>query len=178
MGDLCTGTRTQPGISFDKALDARIPDERAGAVETIKAKMKHDSSSKSTVDQPRLSSDKTSDDYLDALDPEVRSSFTETQLEALRRLLEAAVPRSAPKLVDLRFWIDLLAYRFYIVLFIGKDRRRHERYDSAELASRKGNAIAAILLLLGFNLIISVFILLLALLIKSLIDYSLFPEGH
>lgn len=140
--------------------------------------MKHYSLNKGAGNQPRFYTDKTPDDYVDMLEPEVRSSFTETQLEALRRLLEAAIPRSAPKLVDLRFWVDLLAYRFYVVLFIGKDRRRHERCDPAEYASRKGNAITAILLLIGFNLIISVFVLLLALLIKSLIDYSLFPDTY
>lgn len=116
--------------------------------------------------------------YLEAMDPDIRSSFTEPQLEAVKQLLEASIPRPAPKLVDLRFFVDLLAYRFYVVLLVGKHRRQRQRSDVLEPMARKGNVVAAIMLLIALNLLISAFVLLIAYAIKSAIGYSVFPESH
>lgn len=116
--------------------------------------------------------------YLEKLDPDLRGSFTEPQLEAVRQLLEDSIPRPGPKLVDLRFWLDLFAYRFYVVLFVGKDRRGQKRADRLEPMARKGNAIVALMLLIGLNLLVSVFIIFIALLIKTAIGFSLFPRSY
>ena len=116
--------------------------------------------------------------YLDQLTPELRSSFTEPQLEAVKQLLDASIPRPGPKLVDLRFWIDFFAYRYYVVLFVGKDRRKKDRADRLEPMARKGNVIVALMLLIGLNLLVSIFILLIALFIKTMIGITLFPQPH
>ncbi len=116
--------------------------------------------------------------YLETLDPEVRSSFTAQQLESVSELLEAAIPKPAPKLVDLRFGVDLLLARFYVVLFVGKDRRQQARSHMPEPIARLGNVIAAVMLLIGLNLLISLFILLLAYLIKSAVGIDLSPDSH
>ena len=122
--------------------------------------------------------ERTPVDYLDMLDPEMRSTFTEPQVEAVTQLLGAALPKPTPKLVDLRFWVDLFAYRFYVVLFVGKDRRQQDRSELSEPMARKGNAITALMLLVGLNLLISLFILLIAFSIKSVIGYSFPPDSH
>jgi hypothetical protein len=116
--------------------------------------------------------------YLDKLTPELRSSFTEPQLEAVKQLLDESIPRPGPKLVDLRFWLDFFAYRYYIVFFVGKDRRKKDRADQLEPMARKGNVIVALMLLIGLNLLVSLFILFIALLIKTMIGISLFPQPH
>jgi hypothetical protein len=121
---------------------------------------------------------RTPADYLDTLPVELRSSFSEPQLEAVTQLLAAAIPKPSPKLVDLRFWVNFLAYRYYVVFLLGKDRRQRERPEPTQLPARTGNAVTALLLLIGLNMLISIFILLIALAIKVAIGYSLVPHPH
>ncbi|MFZ1537954.1 MAG: hypothetical protein WAT23_11300 [Chromatiaceae bacterium] len=121
--------------------------------------------------------ERTPADYLDTLPSELRSSFSEPQLAAVQHLLAAAMPKPSPKLVDLRFWVDFLAYRYYVVFFVGKDRRDRERPEPVPPMARKGNAVTALLLLIGLNLLISLSILLIVFVIKSVIGYSLLPHS-
>ena len=116
--------------------------------------------------------------YFQALEPELRDSFTPEQTEAIYAMLGAAIPKPRPKLVDLRFTIDLVLARFYVVLFVGKDRRQQTRSYLPSSMSRMGNAIAAVVLLLGLNLLISIFLFLFAYLIKSAAGIDLFPDTH
>ena len=115
--------------------------------------------------------------YLQSLEPEILDSFSTTQMQAVQSLLEAALPQPAPKIVDLRFGIDLLFSRFYVVLFVGKDRRRQQRQYWTDRVSRWGNAIAAVILLIGINLVISLIIFMFAYLVKSALGIDLTP-GH
>ncbi|MCU0524346.1 MAG: hypothetical protein MUF72_05930 [Elainella sp. Prado103] len=128
--------------------------------------------------QPSRYLSRTPEDYLQQLPPELRSSFSEEQVSAVRELLAAAIPKPAPKLVDLRFGVDLIASRFYVVLLVGKDRRRQRRSYLPEPMVRVGNGIAAVVLLLGLNLLISLIIFLLAYLVKSAVGIDLFPDSH
>ena len=137
-----------------------------------------DNSRAPTHDDPPPYSARTPEYYLETLDPQLRASFTAPQIEAVTQLLGASIPRPAAKLVDLRFWVDLLAYRFYVVLFIGKDHRRGDRAELAEPMARKGNVITALLLLIGINFLISLFILLIAVFVKLAVGYSLLPRAH
>lgn len=120
---------------------------------------------------------RTPEDYLNAAAPDAIASFSPTQIQIIKSLLEAAIPKPAPKIVDLRFGINLLFSRFYVVLFVGKDRRGKQRQYSSGRASRWSNAIAAILLLISINLVISLFILMFAYLVKSAVGIDLTP-GH
>jgi hypothetical protein len=116
--------------------------------------------------------------YFQTIDPELRNSFTAEQTEVIHALLEAAIPKPNPKLVDLRFTVDLVLSRFYVVLFVGKDRRQQTRSYFPSSMSRLGNVVAAVLLLLGLNLLISLLLFLLAYLIKSAVGIDLFPDSH
>jgi hypothetical protein len=121
---------------------------------------------------------RTPEDYLKRMEPEVLASFTPDQLRAIKSTLKAAIPQAAPKTVDLRIGIDLILFRFYVVLLVGRDRRRQQRYEIPGPVSRLGNAIAAILLLISINLLISLFILLFAYLVKSALGIDFFPHKH
>jgi hypothetical protein len=105
------------------------------------------------------------------------ASFNREQLQAITNILTQAIPQPSPKIVDFRFTIDLIFSRFYLVLFVGKDRRKRKRQYLPEGIAKIGNAIAVTLLLLGANLVISGIILLFAYLFKSAVGIDFFP-GH
>ena len=115
--------------------------------------------------------------YLAQLDPEVQTSLTPQQRAEVERVIDLAIPKPAPKLVDLRFDIDLLISRYFIVLMVGKDRRRTPRSLPVSRLTQFGNWVAAVVLLLGFNLALSTSVLMLAYLIKSALGINLLP-GH
>ena len=120
---------------------------------------------------------RTSKYYLEKIESHILESFNPEQIQAITFALEQAISKSSPKLVDLRFVVDLIFFRFYIVLFIGKDRRKKQRKYTPEGIAKVGNIIAAVILLIGINLVFSAFILLLAYLFKSAIGIDLF-SGH
>lgn len=119
-----------------------------------------------------------SEAYLSMLEPEILASFTPTQLQAIHLMLEAAIPKPSPKIVDLRFGIDLIFSRFYVVLLLGQEKRRYRRHYIPRGIARIGNTIVAILLLISMNLLISLSILLLLYLAKSAVGIDLFPQEH
>ncbi len=118
------------------------------------------------------------DDYVQLFNPNIAQKFDPQSWQEIRRVLDLAIPKPAPKIIDLRFNVDLLISRFYIVLFVGKDRRRKSRSHEVErLSTRIGNWIAAIILIVAINLIVSTLILIVAYLLKSFIGIDLMP-GH
>jgi hypothetical protein len=68
--------------------------------------------------------------------------------------------------------------RFYVVLFVGKERRRGVRSYLPARATQVGNAIAAIVLLVGLNLLITSVLFLLLYLLKSALGIDLFSGEH
>ncbi len=120
---------------------------------------------------------RTPDYYIDQLPNQIRDSLTPEQLAAFRNLLQEAIPKPSPKIVDLRFVVDLLISRFYVVLFVGKDRRRKPRKYLSRRFTRIGNIIAVIILLIAANLTISGLIVLIAYLVKSALNINIMP-GH
>lgn len=114
--------------------------------------------------------------YLAKISPDILLSFNPEQLEAITFILNHAIPKPAPKIVDFKFVIDLIFSRFYIVLFVGKDVRKKQRQYITEGIARVGNLIAAATLLIVSNLVLSAFILLVAYLLKSAIGINLFPD--
>ncbi|MFQ4136815.1 hypothetical protein PGN35_010890 [Nodosilinea sp. PGN35] len=115
--------------------------------------------------------------YLTQIDPAVGASLNPQQWAELERVMDLAIPKPAPKLVDLRFEVDLLISRYFIVLMVGKDRRRSPRNRPVSRLTQFGNWMAAVVLLLGFNLALSTSVLMAAYLIKSALGIDLLP-GH
>ncbi len=120
---------------------------------------------------------KTANDYLENIKPDILAGFTAEQLAEIKAVLNQAIPKPSPKLIDLRFVVDLIISRFYVVLFVGKDRRQKNRKYVPNKIAKVGNIMAVIFILIAANLVISSFILLFAYLLKSLIGINLFP-GH
>ncbi len=81
------------------------------------------------------------------------------------------------KLIDIRFVIDLLFSRFYVVLMVGKDIRKGQRSYPTSRATKAGNMIAAFILIVAMNLLISAILLLGLYLLKSALNIDLMP-GH
>lgn len=121
---------------------------------------------------------RTPEYYLNKIQPQILSSLNAEQITAIRDILEQAIPKNSPKIVDLRVTIDLILSRFYLVLLLGKERRRGQREYPVTGITRIGNLIAATLLLIAINLLISAFIFLLLYLIKSALGIDLFPGEH
>lgn len=121
--------------------------------------------------------ERTPQDYLDAMEPDLRAELSDAQCQEMLRLLDLAVPKPAPKIVDLRFAVDLLLERFHVVVVVGKDRRRQPRAHSVNRLTRAANWLVGIGLLLGLNLLLSVALFLVAYLIKSALGIDLLP-GH
>jgi hypothetical protein len=120
---------------------------------------------------------RTADYYLERMEGKIYSSFSSEQLTSIRAALESAIPKSSHKIVDLRLNIDLIISRFYIVLFVGKDRRKQRRMYRASGFTKIANIVASLLLLIGINLTISLLIFLVAYLLKSALGINLFA-GH
>lgn len=114
---------------------------------------------------------------LEYMMPQVRDSLNDHQLIEVERLIGLALPKPTPKLVDLRVEIDLLINRFYIVFLVGKDRRQGTRHYQVSRFTQIGNWLTGILLLAGFNIAITITILLFAYLMKSALGINLLP-GH
>lgn len=119
----------------------------------------------------------TAADYLNQMDPLLRASFTPLQLAEVERLLDQARPQPSAKIVDLRFSIDLLLTRYFIVLLVGQDRRKQTRHRVVTPLTRIGNWIAAMGLLLSLNVLLSLTLFLGAYLVKSALNIDLMP-GH
>ena len=115
--------------------------------------------------------------YLAQMDANIQTRLTAEQLTAFRTILESVIPKPSHKIVDLRVNIDLVISRFYVVLFVGKDRRKNKRAQTASRLTIIANRIAALAMLVGLNLTISLFIFLIAYLIKSSLGINLF-SGH
>ncbi|HEY9876972.1 MAG TPA: hypothetical protein V6D29_00890 [Leptolyngbyaceae cyanobacterium] len=120
---------------------------------------------------------RTPADYINQIEPEIRASLNQQQIQEFERILYQALPKPAPKIVDLRFGIDLILTRFFIVLMVGQDRRKRPRQYPTTPLTRIGNVIAAVVLLVSLNLTISLTLFLSAYLVKSALGINLFP-GH
>ncbi|MGB8701620.1 MAG: hypothetical protein WCD18_19570 [Thermosynechococcaceae cyanobacterium] len=114
-------------------------------------------------------------------DPTSRSAIlgrlTPEEWEAVQALIIERRAKTYPKLIDIRFVVDLVVTRFYLVLMVGKDRRNKSRNHRVGKLTRVGNIFAAVLLLLGTNLIISLTFFLVIYLLKSALGIDLFA-GH
>lgn len=113
---------------------------------------------------------------LQQLPEPILASLTPEQHAAVYSLLERSLPKPSPKIIDLRFVVDLLISRFYVVILVGKDRRTQQRRHVPAGVSRVGNLVAAIALLLSLNAFVSLGIFLLLYLLKSGVGIDIFPS--
>jgi hypothetical protein len=107
--------------------------------------------------------------FLDQITPE--------QWQAIQTRLQQRQARKNPKLIDLRFEIDLIFDRLFVVLMVGQDRRSRQRQRSVSKLTKAGNMIAAAAFLISANLLLSAIVLLGLYLTKSALGLD-FTPGH
>jgi hypothetical protein len=112
-----------------------------------------------------------------AVDQSVLDSLTPEQWAIIQKYIFNRKGQKHSKLVDIRFIIDLVLTRYYVVLLVGKDRRNRDRMHPVTGFTKAGNIVAAIFLLLSLNLILSASILLPIYLTKAALGIDLLP-GH
>ncbi len=118
-----------------------------------------------------------SEDYLKLIEPDILDSFSEEQKTEITRIINKLTAPPTPKLVDLRFTVDLIITRYFVVLLLGKDRRSKKRNYIPEKVSKMGNIITATVILISLNLFIIGTILLGLYLLKSVVGINFF-SGH
>jgi hypothetical protein len=67
----------------------------------------------------------TRDDLLEQMDPEVARSFTQAQLQEIKRVLPAPASRRLP--IDIRITVPFLRRRYFITVLAGPEQRSEER---------------------------------------------------
>ncbi|MBE9033258.1 hypothetical protein IQ266_26340 [filamentous cyanobacterium LEGE 11480] len=118
------------------------------------------------------------ENYLERVPASLLSEFTDQQLSTIQDIVVSAIPKPSPKLVDLRFTINLLVTRFYIVVFVGKDRRTSRRRYIPNGVARFGNVFMALILLAGANMVASFIIFMTLYFLKSWLGINIFKEMH
>ena len=109
--------------------------------------------------------------FLNRLPAGVSDSLTEEQLTAIYQMLEEALPKSSPKIVDIRWSINLIFARYYVVFLLGRDFRKSVRYRFISRTTQIGNTIAYIFL-------VSLVLFMVSYLVKFLSGIDLFPDQH
>lgn len=122
-------------------------------------------------------SSQVTEDYLKLIDPNILESFSDQQKIEITRLINKLIAPATPKLVDIRFTVDLIVTRYFVVLLLGKDRRRKKRNPIPEKVSKVGNIITATIILISLNLFIIGTILLSLYFLKSVVGINFF-SGH
>jgi len=111
------------------------------------------------------------DTFLQKLSPEILGSLSEEQLTAIREMLAEALPKSSPKLVDIRWRINLIFAQYYIVFLVGRDRRQQKRYRFLSNITKVGNTIT-------YALLVILVLLMFAYTLKSFVGIDIFPDKH
>jgi len=124
--------------------------------------------------------DPYTDSVINHMPDEIRASFSTQQIQALQQALSKSHQQSR-HLLDVRMLIPLYWTRFYLVIFMGRDRRSHvqdilihRRQSSSRTAQIGFIALAAWFLITG--LAVSGFITFY--LIKSALGIDIFPDKH
>lgn len=110
-------------------------------------------------------------------EPDHRSVEFKSRQDQLANNQVFAIQSNRSKLIDFRFIIDLIFSRFYVVLLVGKDIRKGQRSYPVKGITKVGNMIAAFILIVAINLLISAVLLLGLYLLKSALGINLLP-GH
>lgn len=146
----------------------------------MKRQPKNDKSDKSYFQSLSVSSHQKethAEEYLQIIDPNVLNSFSPQQKTEILFLIKKITSNPSPKLVDLRFTIDLLITRYFVVILLGKDRRNSQRKYIPQTVSKIGNIATIIFILVSLNIFVIGIFLLGVYLLKSAVGISFF-KGH
>lgn len=118
------------------------------------------------------------DYYMERIPETIVKKLSEEERTKLKGLISSTLPQPAPKLIDLRFEIDLIVAKYFFVLFVGNDRYKKRRIDQYSQQYHRTSAwrrfahrLTAVLLFLIINLMISVCIIAFAYLTARLLGF-------
>jgi len=115
------------------------------------------------------------DYFFQGMDEEIRRSLTTKQEWEIKKALNCAIGRPSRKIVDIRFSIPLIAARYFFVLFIGRDRRRHKRIYELPGEVRTANYIFGMFILACLISASAAAVLMLLYLVKCALGVDIFP---
>jgi hypothetical protein len=115
--------------------------------------------------------------YMHQIPVETLEKLNQDERDHLKFVFRTALPNTTPKIIDLRFVVDLVFTRYFVVLMISKDRRKQQRQYEVSGVTKIANIIGAILLIIAMSLLISAMTFLLLYLLKSSVGIDLF-SGH
>ena len=118
------------------------------------------------------------EDYVQQLSAETLAALKPSQLEDIHRVIALALPDPAPKVLDVRFGINLLFARYFVVFFMGKERRKNARSRGLSWLSKVINAAIATGLVLSINLFVSLSLAIALYLVKSALGIDLLEDQH
>ena len=109
--------------------------------------------------------------FLQKLPPSILDSLSDQQLAAIREMLVEALPKSSPKLVDIRWSINLIFAHYYVVFLVGRDRREKKRYRFLSSLTKVGNTIT-------YAILVMLVLFMLTYTLKSWVGIDIFPDKH
>ena len=110
------------------------------------------------------------------LDLEVLESLTPRQRDAITSALRQSGPREHT--VDLRWTLNLLFTRFYVVILAGRDLRRKQAESAERARTDTRKAIQGLLILFAFLIPTLVVLALLLYGVKCLLGINIFESKH
>jgi len=121
--------------------------------------------------------ERDADYYMHQIPTQTLDKLSQEEREGIRNLIQLAIPRPSPKIIDLRFVVDLIFIRYFVVLLIGRDVRKQQRQYHVNGITKVANIAMAIVLIIAMSLLISSVTILIVYLIKSSLGIDLLP-GH
>jgi len=115
--------------------------------------------------------------YMHQIPTQILDKLNEDERAEIQSVIKSAIPRPSPKIIDLRFIVDLIFIRYFVVLLIGRDMRKQQRQYQVNSITKVANIFMAIVLIIAMSLLISSVTILIVYLIKSSLGIDLLP-GH
>jgi len=115
--------------------------------------------------------------YMHQISTQILDKLNEDEKAEIQSVIKSAIPRPSPKIIDLRFIVDLIFIRYFVVLLIGRDTRKQQRQYQVNGITKFANVVMAIVLIIAMSLLISSVTILIVYLIKSSLGIDLLP-GH
>lgn len=114
--------------------------------------------------------------FFQRLDPQVTQALTPHQRDAIADALRQSGPRQ--HFVDLRWTLNLLFGRFYVVILAGRDLRRRQTESAQRARSDTRRVIQSLLILLAFAIPALLVLSLMLYGVKCMLGINIFESKH
>ncbi|NUN63870.1 hypothetical protein HCU40_03680 [Pseudanabaena biceps] len=117
--------------------------------------------------------------YMKGISDNILDKLNDDEKGELKSVIYSAIPHSSPKLIDLRFTVNLLFRRYFFVLLVGKDhhrkslRPRTEHIKHSNLFVRIVDKTMAVLLIATISVLANLFVLSIVYVVASTLGIKL-----